>query len=152
MAHGLNTKEQQELLFSEAGINWNDYDPEVKRGTAIYRQLEDITTPKGNTTRNKWRAGECPVFQTPDGKKWLDEKLCSAVTPLAGDIQKLLEMMPPKPDQEFRDRMDIICDTRVPLGFKLDMLGSELEKDLAESKARQEAAIKKAEEMKKSGG
>lgn len=81
MAHGLNTKEQQELLFSEAGINWNDYDPELKRGTAVYRKPEVVETDKGSATRNRWVAGECPVFQSPYGKGWLDRKLSPVAMP-----------------------------------------------------------------------
>lgn len=33
-----NTKELQEMLFSEAGINWNDYPPMFKRGTFIRKK------------------------------------------------------------------------------------------------------------------
>jgi tRNA(His) guanylyltransferase len=81
MMHGLNTKELQELMFSEARINWNDLDPEFKRGTAVHRVLRTVETPDGTAVRSKWIAGECPVFQSPDGKKWLDEKLRPEVLP-----------------------------------------------------------------------
>lgn len=35
--HGKNTKEQQEMLFQQRGINWNDYPAFFKRGTYIQR-------------------------------------------------------------------------------------------------------------------
>jgi len=78
LIHGLNINELQELMFSKAGINWNDFDPEFRRGTAAYRAIKIIETQTENIIRNKWIAGECPIFQSPDGRRWLDDKLhCS---------------------------------------------------------------------------
>ena len=36
--HGKNVKEQQEMMFQRAGINWNDYDDKFKRGQYLRRQ------------------------------------------------------------------------------------------------------------------
>jgi tRNA(His) 5'-end guanylyltransferase len=36
--HGKNTKEMQEMLFKEHGVNWNDYEPMFKRGTYIQKR------------------------------------------------------------------------------------------------------------------
>lgn len=33
--NGKSTGEMQDMLWSQHGINWNDYDPRFKRGTAI---------------------------------------------------------------------------------------------------------------------
>lgn len=34
--HGRNTGELQEMLWSQHGVNWNDYDPRFKRGTMVF--------------------------------------------------------------------------------------------------------------------
>jgi tRNA(His) guanylyltransferase len=38
LMHGLNQNQQQELLFSKSGINWNDYETKFKRGVGCYRE------------------------------------------------------------------------------------------------------------------
>ena len=55
--HGKNTNEQQELIFQK-GINWNDYEPKLKRG----RFIEKITYDKEGAQRSKWVSVECPIF------------------------------------------------------------------------------------------
>lgn len=75
MIHGLDTGQLQELLFQQTGINWNDYDPRFKRGTGLWRDERKIETPAGTAVRRPWVSGEVPIFQTPEGKAWLDEKL-----------------------------------------------------------------------------
>jgi len=64
MMHGLNGKEQQELLFQQTGINWNDYPTRFKRGTACYRKPRTLTNDDGEEfERNVWEWDqEIPVF------------------------------------------------------------------------------------------
>lgn len=61
--HGLNGKQQQELLFTETGINWNNYPTKYKRGTACYRELKILEGIQGEFERRVWTLDEnIPVF------------------------------------------------------------------------------------------
>jgi tRNA(His) guanylyltransferase len=51
---GLNGSQLQEKLFSEKGINFNDFPTVSKRGTACRKLPVEITTENGTTIRNKW--------------------------------------------------------------------------------------------------
>lgn len=55
--NGKNTDEQQEMIFQK-GINWNDYDPKLKRGRLIIKEQYE----KKNTIRNRWVSKEVPIF------------------------------------------------------------------------------------------
>lgn len=70
--HGLNGGQMQELLWSEKGINWNDYPGGAKRGricrrvtseedvTYIHKRTgEEITTP---AIRSRWVSDAAPHF------------------------------------------------------------------------------------------
>ena len=69
------------MLFQEHGINWNDYDPDFKRGAACYKVPTQIEVPSADDssktnliTRDKWYIDrEIPIF-TQDREfvsKWL---------------------------------------------------------------------------------
>jgi tRNA(His) guanylyltransferase len=64
LMHGLNQKQQQELLFKEANINWNDYPSMYKRGLGCYREKVIHTDANGmQFERNPWKIDEeLPVF------------------------------------------------------------------------------------------
>lgn len=72
--HGLNGDHMQELLFTEADINWNDYPAGCKRGRVTLRQtgerpVEYVDKRNGktvNTTavRSWWETGAAPHFTT----------------------------------------------------------------------------------------
>jgi len=47
----INCKNIQEILFTEKGINWNDYDPKYKRGRMISKNSD-----------NKWDVVDVPIF------------------------------------------------------------------------------------------
>ena len=56
---GKKRDEMQDMLFTEHGINWNDYSPSEKRGTCIVKQAYD----KNGTTRYRWVVDEdTPIF------------------------------------------------------------------------------------------
>lgn len=69
--HKVNTDGMQELIFQK-GINWNDYDPKLKRG----RFIDKVTYVNGinvnyipaqeialdDIVRSKWESIECPIF------------------------------------------------------------------------------------------
>lgn len=65
-----NTNMIQEMLFSEKGINWNDYPTDCKRGASCYRVTETtpMADPKNpgvmiNVTRRNWVIDrETPIF------------------------------------------------------------------------------------------
>lgn len=54
----------QEMLFSEKNINWNDFLPDEKRGTACFKRVETITGKDGNQyQRGKWIVDhDTPIF------------------------------------------------------------------------------------------
>lgn len=72
--HGLNGNQQQELLFQETGINWNNYPTSFKRGSACYKLMRRVKTPDGDVMRRIWVLDkEIPIF-TQD-RNWLMAKL-----------------------------------------------------------------------------
>jgi tRNA(His) 5'-end guanylyltransferase len=56
--HGVNSGGMQEMLFTERGINWNDFDPKLKRGRIIVKEQYQ----KGEVTRNRWVSVAPPTF------------------------------------------------------------------------------------------
>lgn len=66
--HGKNSGDMQEMIFQK-GINWNDYDPKLKRG----RFIEKVQYKVGESVRSKWTSVECPIF-TQD-RNWLSSRI-----------------------------------------------------------------------------
>lgn len=75
--HGKSSNEMQEMLWSEHGINWNDYDERFKRGTVIYPRTEIGTVEyidkrsqekrvAENVERRVWRIEGAPIFTRSD--------------------------------------------------------------------------------------
>jgi len=64
-----NMSEQQELIFQK-GINWNNYDPKLKRGRFIMKEVyqkevlhhNDPEFNNENVLRTRWVSTECPMF------------------------------------------------------------------------------------------
>lgn len=68
--NGKNSNQMQEMIFQK-GINWNDYEPVLKRGRFIRKETfikETIIKGKGvQSDRTHWVATECPTFsQEPE--------------------------------------------------------------------------------------
>lgn len=82
--HGVNTGRMQELLWSQHGINWNDYPDGCKRGRVTVRHTGerettwvDKRTGETNTTvamRSWWETGGAPHFTSTPGE-WLDQAI-----------------------------------------------------------------------------
>lgn len=80
--HGVSSGGMQELLWSEAGVNWNDYPDDCKRGRVAVREtgerpVEYVDKRSGetvNTTavRSWWESSAAPHFTTEPGG-WLAE-------------------------------------------------------------------------------
>lgn len=63
MMHGLNQKQQQELLFSQTGINWNNYPTKFKRGVGCHRVKREIEIDGNICGRSAWEVeNELPIF------------------------------------------------------------------------------------------
>lgn len=70
--HGLNSGQLQEKLFTEAGINWNDYPDQCKRGWIAFREsrLESVVftntrthrTQSVEARRTSWQTKAAPHF------------------------------------------------------------------------------------------
>lgn len=54
----------QNMLFTEKGINWNNYPTALRRGACAIKVPTEIATPEGETLiRNKWKIDtEIPIF------------------------------------------------------------------------------------------
>jgi tRNA(His) guanylyltransferase len=76
--HGVSTGQMQELLWSEKGVNWNDYPDGCKRGRVVTRQSgeREVSFPHKRTgeiqtviaLRSWWEPQAAPNFTTqPDG-------------------------------------------------------------------------------------
>jgi tRNA(His) 5'-end guanylyltransferase len=62
LLEGKSSEEKQEMLFTEKGINWNDYLIKYKRGVIIKKQLIFVDGENGEPVqRNKW----LPDYNTP---------------------------------------------------------------------------------------
>lgn len=78
--HGVNGGGMQELLFTEAGINWNDYPDGCKRGRVTVRRTGERPveyvdkrsneTVRTTAVRSWWETGAAPHFTTEPGS-WL---------------------------------------------------------------------------------
>jgi tRNA(His) guanylyltransferase len=71
--HGKSSNAMQEMLWSEHGVNWNDYDPRFKRGTVVYPRVEigavqyvDKRTEEireaTDVQRRVWTIDAAPIF------------------------------------------------------------------------------------------
>lgn len=54
LMHKLNQKQQQELLFQETGINWNDYPVKFKRGVGAFREAHEVEVDGNKCIRSPW--------------------------------------------------------------------------------------------------
>lgn len=78
--HGVSSRGMQELLWSEAGVNWNDYPDSCKRGRVTVRRtgerpVEYVDRRSGETVRTTamrswWETSAAPYFTTEPGG-WL---------------------------------------------------------------------------------
>ncbi|MEV4357036.1 tRNA(His) guanylyltransferase Thg1 family protein [Nonomuraea sp. NPDC004186] len=78
--HGVSTGTMQEMLWSEHGINWNDYPAGAKRGRVCVRHTEeqDVTWTERHTgnqmtsraLRSRWLSEAAPHFTAEPGG-WL---------------------------------------------------------------------------------
>lgn len=78
--HGVSTCGMQELLWSEAGVNWSDYPDGCKRGRVTIRHsgerpVDYVDKRSGETVRTTavrswWETGPAPHFTTKPGS-WL---------------------------------------------------------------------------------
>jgi tRNA(His) guanylyltransferase len=66
--HGKNTGQMQDMLWTEHGVNWNDYDPRFKRGTVVVP--ETFACP---TTYRDRRTGETTVVEDAQRTDWFIE-------------------------------------------------------------------------------
>jgi len=86
--HGLSSNERQEKLFSEEGINWNDYRTKEKRGSAVYRETfvgpitytdkrtQELITLEDVKQSQLKVDDEIPIFTTEEGREYLANILC----------------------------------------------------------------------------
>jgi tRNA(His) 5'-end guanylyltransferase len=61
---GVNGSDKQEMLFSEKGINWNDYKVKFKRGVVVSKKKITYQNEKGEDyVRTKWLPDyNIPIF------------------------------------------------------------------------------------------
>lgn len=64
LLEGKSSDMKQEMLFTEKGVNWNDYKPKYKRGSVIKRELVTVKGRNGEPVqRNQWLVdADTPIF------------------------------------------------------------------------------------------
>lgn len=82
--HGVSTGGMQELLWSEAGVNWNDYPDGCKRGRVTMRRTGERPveyvdkrtqqTVRTTAVRSWWETSAAPHFTTEPGS-WLADTI-----------------------------------------------------------------------------
>lgn len=75
--HRINTSKLQNKMFSEKGVNWNDYSVVERRGTCIYKVPTKVIGLNGETViRNKWTMDiNMPILSKPENKKFVISKV-----------------------------------------------------------------------------
>ena len=75
--HGINTTKLQDKMFTEKGVNWNDYTTVEKRGTCAYRIPTTVIGKDGHeVTRYKWVLDyEMPILTSEEGKDFISQKV-----------------------------------------------------------------------------
>lgn len=75
--HGINTTKLQDKMFTEKGVNWNDYTTVEKRGTCAYRIPTTVIGKEGQETiRYKWVLDyEMPILTSEEGKDFISQKV-----------------------------------------------------------------------------
>lgn len=63
--HGKSSGEMQEMLWSQHGVNWNDYDPRFKRGTVVTPE-----TQVGSVSYVDKRSGETYTAEGVERRIW----------------------------------------------------------------------------------
>lgn len=72
--HGKSCNDIQDMLFTQKGINWNDYPTHMKRGTCIVKKFvetrDEFDTP---VVRKKWVIDlDIPIFKE-EGRNYIDK-------------------------------------------------------------------------------
>lgn len=96
--HGVNGGGMQELLWSEAGVNWNDYPDSCKRGRVAVRHTGErpvayVDRRSGETVRTVavrswWASSSAPHFTTEPGS-WL-----AGMVPALPSLQAVPDLTP----------------------------------------------------------
>lgn len=75
--HRINTSKLQNKMFSEKGVNWNDYSVVERRGTCIYKVPTKVIGLNGETViRNKWTMDtNMPILSKPESKEFVTSKV-----------------------------------------------------------------------------
>lgn len=63
--HGKSSNQMQEMLWSEHGVNWNDYDPRFKRGTVLASEVK-----RGSVAYVDKRSGETRTAEDVERRVW----------------------------------------------------------------------------------
>lgn len=72
--HGLNGGQLQEKLFTEKGINWNDYADGFKRGRVTVKETYDLPDIVPTVVRTQWVTQPAPHFSCDPGG-WLAQSI-----------------------------------------------------------------------------
>ena len=75
--HRINTSKLQNKMFSEKGVNWNDYSVVERRGTCTYKIPTKVIGLNGEIViRNKWTMDiNMPILSKPENKEFVTSKV-----------------------------------------------------------------------------
>lgn len=73
----INTSKLQNKMFSEKGVNWNDYSVVERRGTCIYKVPTKVIGLNGEVViRNKWTLDtNMPILSKPESREFVTSKV-----------------------------------------------------------------------------
>lgn len=71
--HGKSCNDIQDMLFTEKGINWNDYPTYMKRGSCVVKKWDETRDELGTpVVRQKWTIDlDIPIFKE-EGRKYIE--------------------------------------------------------------------------------
>lgn len=72
--HGKSCNDIQDMLFTEKGINWNDYPTYMKRGSCVVKKWDETCDELGTpVVRQKWTIDlDIPIFKE-GGRKYVEQ-------------------------------------------------------------------------------
>jgi len=124
--HGKDTKDIQEMLFQEKGINWNDYPAWAKRGTWVRRErvVRPFTTAEIEKLPAKHEARRNPALQV---ERWETREfvLMCRFAAVRNRVEVVFQGAAPIPVEFFGDKFEgELLDTSAAR-VKLDLMDQE---------------------------
>lgn len=82
--HGVNTSQMQEMLWSQKGINWNDYPDEAKRGQVVVKRsgMREVTFTHKRTGEEQTVTAERSWWESLPAEHFTHDVLGAMIPPI----------------------------------------------------------------------